>query len=267
MSEAPLHYLKYELRDRLPMPRAHVRTIDSELRYLSRILQTYGVGHVTRRAVIDDLRADLEEAVAAGASLESVLGPDIHKLAAGVAEANGRAPVPFRLPQITLAMGIPMAAMALLTFLLIGGGPMIGLPEIHIAVPDQSSNDGGLEAVYDSWMPFVVYSISGMLGVVFALACTAGVLRLQNDTRAGETIRRILVLVPVGCAAGGFAAGGISNFGANTRDGQIPLMCIVAAICVAASFAAAREWARRIRPAKPALAEREPTVRSFVAGS
>lgn len=114
------------------------------------------------------------------------------------------------------------------------------------------------------YFPLVVYGVAGILGVVGALGCLAGILRLQGDSRAGETVRRVMLLAPVGCAAGGFAAGGVGNLTPYTTDKVIALICIVAAMCVAASIAVAREWARRIRPSRPAIADSEIAIRPFV---
>lgn len=233
--------------------------IESNVRRVGRVLRSYGLDRGQTRAFLGELRIDLAEAAASGASMESVLGTDLKAFASQVAEAHGRAPVPSRIALIVLAMGAPLLLIGVATYILIGGGENLGLDYYTVALSTHEQvrmADGStrtIEVEYgEEWRPLLVYGLAAFVGVAAAFGCTGALLKLVGDRRVGETLRRLLAILP---AAGIAGVGGAMLLGNatdySTAQDVIVAEVVIVALAVAVGIAVAREWARRLPGPKP----------------
>ncbi|HQW51704.1 MAG TPA: hypothetical protein PL082_06570 [Tepidiformaceae bacterium] len=230
--------------------------INANVRTIERLLRSFGIGRGRAQEIAGELRADLQEAAATGNAPETVLGPDLRGFAARLAEAHGRAPVPSRVWLIVLTMGLPMAAVALGTYIAIGGGENLGLDyysislTTHESVPSGDGSGSIREVSYgDAWLPLAVYSLAAFVGVAGAFGLTAWMLRVIGDVRLGATLRRLAVVLPVTGVAGVGAAmlvGAASDY--RTTQRVILAEGLVAGSWLVLGIAFAREWARRVVP-------------------
>jgi len=240
----------------LPLPgRWHTSAdIESNVRRVGRLLRSFGLDRGRTRAFLGELRADLADAAANGAPLESVLGNDLKAFAGQVAEAHGRAPVPSRIALIVFAMGAPLLFVGAATYIAIGGGENLGLDYYTISLTTHEQvrvADGSTRTVEveygEGWRPLLVYGLAAFVGVASAFALTAGLLRVLGDPRLGETLRRLLIILPVAGAAGVGAAMLLGNAtGYSTARSVILAEAVLVAVTVVMGIAVAREWARRL---------------------
>lgn len=233
--------------------------IESNVRRVGLLLRSYGLARVRTRAFLGELRTDLAEAAASGTSMESVLGADLKAFAGQVADAHGRAPVPSRIALIAFAMGAPLLLIGVATYILIGGGENLGLDyyTISLSTHEQVSMADGstrtIEVEYgEEWRPLLVYGLAAFVGVAAAFGFTGALLKLVGDRRAGETLRRLLAVLPVAGIAGVGGAmllGNATDY--STAQDVIVAEVLVVALAVFVGVAVAREWARRLPSPKP----------------
>lgn len=234
--------------------------IESNLRRVGRLLRSFGLDRSRTGAFLGELRTDLAEAAASEASMESVLGDDLKTFAAEVAEAHGRAPVPSRIALIVFAMGAPLLLIGAATYIVIGGGENFGLDYYTISFTTHEQvrmADGSTRTVEveygEEWRPLLVYGLAAFVGVAAAFALTAGLLRMLGDPRLGETLRRLLVVIPVAGIAGVGGAmllGNATDY--STAQDVIVAEALIVALTVVVGVAVAREWARRLPGPKSA---------------
>lgn len=234
--------------------------VESNVRRVGRVLRLYGLGRGQTRDFLGELRTDLAEAAASGTSMESVLGADLKAFAGQVAAAHGRAPVPSRIALIVLAMGAPLLLIGAATYILIGGGENLGLDyyAVSISAHEQvSMGDGSTRTVEveheEEWLPLLVYGLAGFVGGATAFGLAGALLKLVGDRRVGETLRRLLAVLPAAGIAGVGGAmllGNATNY--STTQDVIVAEALIVALAVIVGIAVAREWARRLPRPKPA---------------
>ncbi len=230
-------------------------TVEVEIRKLSRRLRSYGLRRSAVENITGDLRVDLNEAIATGGTIESVLGTNLDAFAAEVAEAHGRAAVPGRFVLISLSLAAPLLAVAFVTYVWIaGGGPVLGLEYHSITFTSHEttlSEDGSSRTAevgnFPSWTPLAVYALATTFGVSAAFGLMALVLRIARDSRIGPTVWRLMMTMPVGGIVGitgSILLGAATNY--STRTHVIAAECMVAGALVVVSIVVGREWARRL---------------------
>lgn len=224
-----------------------------ELARLGRQLRRYGVPARTVEVVLNDLRADLEEAEANGLGTQTVLGQDIRRLAAGIARAHGRAPAPRRFALVVVAMAVPLLAVAFATYVGIGGGENLGLSyytvslATHETVPTVDGTRTNVVETGDEWLPLVVYALAGVAGVAGAFGSAAAALGVVRDCRTAATLKRLMATVPAGGVLGisaAIALGNATHY--STKPEVIAAETAVAGAFVVLAIVLAREWALRL---------------------
>ena len=225
---------------------------DRALRTIRRAFRAYGVPRDRRDELVADLEAELLAVAADGGGAAVVLGTDPEALAAELADAHGFVPVRPRVPALVACATGPIALVALATYVLVGGGPVLGLPFVSLAAthmvadPVTGSASGTVNYVDSPAAALGIYGAAGLLALLLASLAVAAFLRLRRDACVGLTVRQLLVLLPPGALVGcgvAVAVGAATDF--STAPAVVAWECATVWLVLAAATRVARLRARR----------------------
>ena len=165
------------------------REVDATTAGLERALRRLHIAAADRRAIVAEVRADLEAAAADGVSPSALIGPDVEAFAREAAEARGHQPREAQYPSIVI--GGTLAA--------VGGTVAAYLLIVEFLVPLFSSWFD-LDGHYPVAGPVVAWAGMAVAAVLVTLLVLH--LLLRGRAAARETVRRASVLVPLAMAAG-----------------------------------------------------------------
>lgn len=167
-------------------------TVRSVVDDLDRQLRQRRIGTVKRRELLTDVRADLEEAAAAGQDPRSVVG-DVGQFVDDVVEAGGLTPAPrepWLSPGIALLGGVGALVAAYVVIEVV----------LHPLLTDLVDLPGRYPVV-GPVLVFVLLAVATVAGMVGAFA-----IAVRGRSAARESVRAGLVAIPVGALVGGAAA-------------------------------------------------------------
>jgi hypothetical protein len=202
------------------------RDVDVATADLERALRRLHIAAADRRAIVAEVRADLEAASADGVRPAALPGPDVEAFAREAAEARGFHPRQAQYPRV--AIGGTLAA--------VGGAVAAYLLIVEFLVPLFSSwfdldGDYPVAGPVVAWAGMALAAVLGTLVVLHRL--------LRGRPAAGETVRRASVLVPLAMAVGIGAAVAVGQ----SNDYAVGVVVVEAAL-IAASVGIALVVAR-----------------------
>lgn len=225
------------------------REVERCVRRAERERRRCGVPRARREELSEELTFDLREATAGGRSPEQALEGDPASFARAWAHASGLNATPRRLVTLAAAVVAGAGLVALIAYLLTGGGENLGLPTLDI---NTSSRNGAAGELSDGAI-LATYLVAAVLGYLAALALAGLTLAAAGDDRLKATMRALAWAVPAGAAAGTLLAVGYAylvDYSLARTD--IALEAGLAAGALAASTVAARLLALRRRPHRSA---------------
>ena len=200
--------------------------VDAATAELERALRRLHIAADDRRAIVAEVRADLEAAAADGRNPSALIGPDIVTFAREAAEARGHQPRQAQYPRV--AIGGTLAA--------VGGAVAAYLLIVEFLVPLFSSWFD-LDGHYPVAGPVVAWAGMALAAVLVTLV----VLRVLLTGRAAvrETVRRASVFVPL-AMAGGIAAAVAVGQSNDYAVGVVVVEAVLIVVPVAIALVAAR---------------------------
>lgn len=207
--------------------------IDALTAHLDQRLRRLHLDRSDRRAIVGEVRGDLQAAAADGVSPAALIGSDIDAFAREAIEAGGYRPRPPEYLRVLVGGSLAAAATVVTAYWLI-----VGLIQPVFA------SWFTLEGRYPSVGPYVVYGAVALVGVIGALAALAWVVAGRPASR--ETTMRAALLVPLAAAAGIAGAVGVARGPDYTVTGTtVTTQVVLVALPVVAALAVSRWWALR----------------------
>jgi hypothetical protein len=202
------------------------RQVGATTAQLERALRRLHIAADDRRAIVAEVRADLEAAAADGRNPSALIGPDIATFAREAAEARGHRPGQAQYPRVAIGGILAAVVAAVAAYLLI----------VEFLVP-----------LFSSWFDLDGhYPVAGPVVAWTGMALTAWlvtlvVLHLLLTGRAGsrETVRRAAVFVPL-AMAGGIAAAVAVGHSNGYSVGVVVVEAVLIVIPVAIALVGAR---------------------------
>jgi hypothetical protein len=199
---------------------------DAATAELERALRRLHIAADDRRAIVAEVRADLEAAAADGRNPSALIGPDIATFAREAAEARGHQPRQAQYPRV--AIGGTLAA--------VGGAVAAYLLIVEFLVPLFSSWFD-LDGHYPVAGPVVAWAGMALAAVLVTLVVLH--LLLSGRAAARETVRRASVLVPL-AMAGGIAAAVAVGQSNDYAVGVVVVEAVLIVVPVAIALVVAR---------------------------
>ena len=169
------------------------RQLDATTAELELALRRLHIAAADRRAIVAEVRADLEAAAVDGMSPSALIGPDVETFAREAAEARGHQPRQAQYPRVAVGGTLATVVGAVVAYLVI----------VEFLVPLFSSRFD-LDGHYPVAGPVVAFAGMAVAGVLVTLVGLH--LLLTGRAAARETVRRAAVLVPLATVVGIAAA-------------------------------------------------------------
>jgi hypothetical protein len=205
--------------------------LDATTAELERALRRLHLAVSDRRAIVAEVRADLEAAVADGMSPSALIGPDVETFAREAAEARGYRPRQSQYPRVALGGTLAAVVGAGAAYLLI----------VEFLVPLFASWFD-LPGDYPVAGPVVAYAGMAVAAVLVTLLVLHRL--LMGRTAARQTVRRAAVLVPL-ATAGGIAVAAAVGRSNDYSVGVAVVQAVLIVVPVALALVGARWWAVR----------------------
>ena len=205
--------------------------IDAATADLNRRLRRLRITRRDRRAIVEEIRSDLQTAAADGVSPAVLIGPDVDVFAREAIEAGGYRPRPYDYPRVLTGGILAAVAAVVVGYLLI----------VEVLTPVLSSWFT-LDGRYPSAGPVVAYGAIALAGVLGVLAAVRWL--LAGRPAARETLHRAALLVPIGAAAGVAAVIAVARDADYRLTGAaVTVQVLFVVLGVAAALGVARWWA------------------------
>lgn len=215
------------------------RQVDATTAELERALRRLHLAAADRRAIVAEVRADLEAAAVDGMSPSALIGPDVETFAREAAEARGHHPRRAQYPRVAIGGTLAAAGGAVAAYLLI----------VEFLVPLFSSWFD-LDGHHPVAGPVVAWAGMGLAAVLVTLLVLHLLLRGREAAR--ETVRRVSVLVPLAMAAGIAAAVAVGQSN-DYAAGVVVVEAVIIVVPVTIALVVARWSAVRERRTGDAL--------------
>lgn len=214
--------------ENVPVGAEQIRAATAEL---DRRLRRMHLSRGDRRAIVDEVRVDLEAAAADGVNPPALIGPDVDAFARAAIDGGGYRPRPLYYPRVVTGGILVAGAAVLAAYLLI----------VEVLQPAFSSWFT-LDGHYPTAGPVVVYGAIVLMGLLGSVAGLKWLLAGRPGAR--ETWRRAALLTPVGAAAG--IAGVVAvahdpNYSAT--PGTVTVQAAFVVLGVVLALGVARWWA------------------------
>ncbi|MGY1855561.1 hypothetical protein [Modestobacter sp. SYSU DS0290] len=210
-----------------PDPAARITAVLTQLESSLRRLR---IPRADRRAVLADVRGDLETAAADGVDPRALIGPDVDAFARETVEAGGYRPRATSYARVVGGGGLAAVLGVVVAYVLV----------VVLATPVMAALFS-LDSSFPTAGPVVALAAISVLAVLTALAALRW---LMAGRPAGPaTVRRAALLVPA-AAALGVAAALLLVSRTDSTVGPTTVVALVA-IPVLAALAASRWWALR----------------------
>lgn len=205
--------------------------IDATTTELDRELRRLHIAGADRRAVVAEVRSDLETAAADGMSPSALIGPDIGAFARETAEARGHRPRPPHYLRVVVGGSLAAVGAAIAAYLLI----------VELLIPLLSSwfDLGGH---YPLAGPVVSFGAIALAAVLVTLAALR--LLLTGRSAVRQTMKRAALLVPL-ATAGGIAAAVAVGRSNDYSIGVVVVEALILLLPLAFALALARWCAVR----------------------
>ncbi|MCZ2847907.1 hypothetical protein [Modestobacter sp. VKM Ac-2978] len=205
------------------------RQVHAALTELDRSLQRLHLTRADRRAIVADVRTDLQAAAADGVSPAALVGPDVDAFARETVEAGGYRPRPRGYPRLVIGGVLTAIVAVVVAYLLV----------VEVLTPLLASWFT-LDGSYPTAGPIVAYVGIALVGL---LGTFLGVARLSAGRPAARATRtRTAQLLPVGAAVGIAGAVAVAQQDLTTGatvTGQV----LVVLLAIAVALGIARWWA------------------------
>lgn len=200
---------------------------------LDRSLRRLHLARGDRRAIVDEVRGDLQTAASDGVSPAALLGSDMDAFAREAIAAGGYRPRTRDYPRV-LAGGILAAGVVVVAAYLL----------IVMVLQPLFASWFTLDEHYPNAGPAVVYGAIALVGLLGTLAALKWLLAGRPAARA--TWRRSVLLTPVGAVAGIAGVVAVERDPAYSATGAtVTLQVLFVVLGVAAALGIARWWALR----------------------
>lgn len=205
--------------------------IEATTTELDRELRRLHIARADRRAVVAEVRSDLETAVADGMSPSALIGPDIGAFARATAEARGQRPRPPHYLRVVIGGSLTAVGAAIAAYLLI----------VALLIPLLSSwfDLGGHYPVAG---PVVSFGAIALAAVLVALAARR--LLLTGRSAVRQTMKRAALLVPLATAIGIAAAVAVGRSN-DYSIGVVGVEAVILVLPLASALALARWYGVR----------------------
>ncbi|MEN9505339.1 MAG: hypothetical protein RI958_1265 [Actinomycetota bacterium] len=244
-----------------------MNTVEQVLTECRRALRSCGVARDQRKAMLDELDADIRELVASDGDPRALVGDDVRAFARDWAESRGAVRPRWRLSSTTIAAIVGVVPAVLFAAVL----PLIGTSawaiELLVRVFPGQRAETNLDCAGDAvttcpsptWTPslwlialwFAVALALGFAGAVFAASTW---LRRLDDPAVEQTRRNLLLLMPIGALIFGVPMVWFNQTypGTTFGDGGWVIAVATGAVLV---ISGARAWAvaatRRLSSSEP----------------
>lgn len=205
--------------------------IEATTTELDRELRRLHIARADRRAVVAEVRSDLETAAADGMSPSALIGPDIGAFARATAEARGQRPRPPHYLRVVIGGSLTAVGAAIAAYLLI----------VALLIPLLSSwfDLGGHYPVAG---PVVSFGAIALAAVLVALAARR--LLLTGRSAVRQTMKRAALLVPLATAIGIAAAVAVGRSN-DYSIGVVGVEAVILVLPLASALALARWYGVR----------------------
>jgi hypothetical protein len=201
---------------------------------LDRQLRRMHLSPRDRRTIVDEIRADMQNAVAEGANPETLVGTDMKAFARETVTAGGVRPRPGHYPRVVAGGLLAAGAVVVAGYSLI----------VEVLQPAFTSWFT-LEGRYPTAGPVVVFAAIALTGLLGTLAGLKWL--LTGRLAAAETLARAALLLPIGAAAGIAAVLVVAGDpGYQSTPATVTLQVLFVVTGVVLALASARWWAVRI---------------------
>jgi hypothetical protein len=218
--------------DGAPVTAAQIEATTTEL---DRELRRLHIARADRRAVVAEVRSDLETAAADGMSPSALIGPDIGAFARATAEARGQRPRPPHYLRVVIGGSLTAVGAAIVAYLLI----------VEVLIPlliPLLSSWFDLGGHYPVAGPVVSFGAIALAAVLVALAALR--LLLTGRSAVRQTMKRAALLVPL-ATAGGIAAAVAVGRSNDYSIGVIGMEAVILVLPLASALALARWYGVR----------------------